>query len=219
MASEGIPYRVVAMKHSGWINVIGCGLFVCAIVLTRPFLFTIAAEQTSRMPEEQACTIDLLRTAEADERQNMAADAREHEQQLLSQQEKRKQSEEPASAGREAAEPRHTLPSQPLGGGSKMEQYYLGRHYKNAVFPGRLVCLRCDTMPTPENVDVCRKEGHRHALAMEGDTMVHPLIFTSEDLFTKVNAHDWYRKKVQVWGRYYADTGFIVVGDVQAEEK
>lgn len=100
-----------------------------------------------------------------------------------------------------------------------MGQYYLGRHYKYAVFPGRLVCLRCDTMPTPENVEVCRKEGHRHALAMEGDTMVHPLIFTSEDLFTRVNAQDWNRKKVQVWGRYYADTGFIVVGDIQPLEK
>ena len=111
---------------------------------------------------------------------------------------------------RAAEEESHTLPPQPLGASSEMGQYYLGRHYKNAVFPGRLVCLRCDTMPTPENVEVCKKEGHRHALAMEGDTMVHPLIFTSEDLFTKVNAHDWYRKKVRVWGRYYADTGFIV---------
>jgi hypothetical protein len=71
-------------------------------------------------------------------------------------------------------------------------------------------------MPTPENVDVCKNEGHRHALAMEGDAMMHPLIFTSGDLFTKVNAQDWHRKKVQVWGRYYADTGFIVVGDIQA---
>lgn len=110
----------------------------------------------------------------------------------------------------------HTLPPRSLGTSSEMGQYYVGRHYKYAVFPGRLVCLRCDTMPTPENVEVCRKEGHRHALAMEGDTMVHPLIFTNEDLFTKVNAQDWHRKKVQVWGRYYADTGFIVVGDVQA---
>jgi hypothetical protein len=74
-------------------------------------------------------------------------------------------------------------------------------------------------MPTPENIAVCKKEGHRHALAMEGDTMVHPLIFTSEDLSTKVNAHEWYRKKVQVWGRYYADTGFIVVGDIQVIEE
>ncbi len=41
-----------------------------------------------------------------------------------------------------------------------------------------------------------------HALAMEGDTMVRPLIFTTEDLFTKVSTHDWYRKKVQAWGRY-----------------
>ncbi len=113
----------------------------------------------------------------------------------------------------------HTLPPQSLGMGSQMGQYYLGRQYKYAMFPGRLVCLRCDTMPTPENVEVCKKEGHRHALAMEGDTMVHPLIFTSEDLFTKVNTHDWYRKKVQVWGRYYADTGFILVGDIQPLEE
>ena len=118
-----------------------------------------------------------------------------------------------------AEEESHTLPPKSLGTASEMAPYYLGRHYKYAVFPGRLVCLRCDTMPTPENVEVCKKEGHRHALAMEGDTMVHPLIFTSEDLFTRVNAHDWYRKKVQVWGKYYADTGFIVVGDIQTVEE
>jgi hypothetical protein len=29
---------------------------------------------------------------------------------------------------------------------------------------------------------------------------------TFEDLFTKVSTHGWYRKKVQAWGRYYADT-------------
>jgi hypothetical protein len=149
----------------------------------------------------------------------MTVDAQEDEPPLLSQQKERTPSEGLAPAGHEAAESRHTLPSQPSGAGSKMEQYYLGRHYKNAVFPGRLVCLRCDTMPTPENVEVCRREGHRHALAMEGDTMVHPLLFTSEDLFTKVNAQDWHRQKVRVWGRYYADTGFIVVGDIQAEEE
>jgi hypothetical protein len=110
----------------------------------------------------------------------------------------------------------HTTSSQPRGAGHDMGQYYLGRHQKTGIFPGRLVCLRCDTMPTSENVDVCKNEGHRHALAMEGDAMMHPLIFTSGDLFTKVNAQDWHRKKVQVWGRYYADTGFIVVGDIQA---
>lgn len=120
---------------------------------------------------------------------------------------------------RATEEESHTLSPQPPGASSEMGQYYLGRHYKYAVFPGRLVCLRCDTVPTAENVAVCRKEGHRHALAMEGDTMVHPLIFTSKDLFTKVNAHDWYRKKVRIWGRYYADTGFIVVGDIQAVEE
>lgn len=113
----------------------------------------------------------------------------------------------------------HTTSSQPRETGHDMGLYYLGRQQKTGIFPGRLVCLRCDTMPTPENVDVCKKEGHRHALAMEGDAMMHPLIFTSGDLFTKVNAPDWHRKKVQVWGRYYADTGFIVVGDIQIVEE
>jgi len=110
----------------------------------------------------------------------------------------------------------HTLSPSLPGTPGEMGQYYLGRHYRYAMFPGRLVCLRCDSMPTPENMEVCRKEGHRHALAMEGDAMVHPLIFTSEELFTKINAQGWHRKKVQVWGRYYADTGYIVVGDIQA---
>lgn len=205
------------MRSTTLVTSLPMQMLVCGSILVSSI--SLAAEASTQVQEGQACGIDLLRTAGADEHWDLAADPPEHEHQLLSQQEERTHSEGPAPAGRESAEPRHTLPSQPPGAGSKMEQYYLGRHYKNAVFPGRLVCLRCDTMPTPENVEVCRKEGHRHALAMEGDTMVHPLIFTSEDLFTKINAHDWYRQKVQVWGRYYADTGFILVGDIQAAEK
>lgn len=124
--------------------------------------------------------------------------------------------EQHAQAAPATEKDHHETSSQPRGAGHEMGQYYLGRHHKTGIFPGRLICLRCDAMPTSENVDVCRKEGHRHALVMEGDTMMHPLIFTSGDLFTKVNAQDWHSKKVQVWGRYYADTGFIVVGDIQA---
>ena len=124
-----------------------------------------------------------------------------------------------ASLAPAAEDDSHTLPPSRPGTQGEMGQYYLGRYYRYAMFPGRLVCLRCDSMPTPENMEVCRKEGHRHALAMEGDAMVHPLIFTSEDLFTKINAQGWHRKKVQVWGRYYADTGYIVVGDIQAMDE
>ncbi|NOT58454.1 MAG: hypothetical protein HOP18_27990 [Deltaproteobacteria bacterium] len=113
----------------------------------------------------------------------------------------------------------HSLVPQPPGLTHGMEQYYLGRHHKTAVFSGRLVCLRCDVMPTAENVEVCRKEGHRHALAMVGDAMVHPLLFTNPDLATRINAHEWHRKTVQVWGRYYADTGIIVVGDLKTAEE
>lgn len=53
-------------------------------------------------------------------------------------------------------------------------------------------------MPTAENVEVCRKEGHRHALAMVGDAMVHLLLFTNPDLATRINAPEWHRKTVQV---------------------
>ena len=195
----------------------GISLVVCGMVLTHSFV--LSGQETSQGQAGQACAIDLQQTMELDRRQGTIAEMQERQQKVLAQMEQPKQHEGKLPAGAVAEEERHTLPSQPLGASSEMGQYYLGRHYKNGIFPGRLVCLRCDSMPTPENVEVCRKEGHRHALAMEGDTMVHPLIFTNEDLFTKVNAHDWYRKKVQVWGRYYADTGFIVVGDIQAAEK
>jgi hypothetical protein len=207
----------VHMTGTTLLKSIGISLRVCGMVLTHPFV--LSGQETSQGQAGQACTIDVQRTTEMDKRQGTTAEMKEHRQKILSRMEQPKQSEEKAPAGPVAAEESHTLPPQPPGAGSEMGQYYLGRHYKNAVFPGRLVCLRCDTMPTPENVEVCRKEGHRHALAMEGDTMVHPLIFTSEDLFAKVNAHDWYRKKVRVWGRYYADTGFIVVGNIQPVEE
>ena len=39
--------------------------------------------------------------------------------------------------------------------------------------------------------------------------------YLQRNSISKVNTHDWYRKKVQVWGRYYADMGYIVVGDIQ----
>jgi hypothetical protein len=194
----------------------GMSLMVCGMVFASSF---VCAAQALQGQEGQACAIDLQQTVAMDKRQGTRAERQERQQRVVAQMEQPTQPEGKPPAGPNAEEERHTLPPRPLGGSSEMGQYYLGRHYKYAMFPGRLVCLRCDTMPTPENVEVCRKEGHRHALAMEGDTMVHPLIFTSEDLFTKVNAHDWYRKKVQVWGRYYADTGFIVVGDIQAAEK
>jgi hypothetical protein len=200
------------LVKSRWI-----GLVIYGLMFTPPF--SLAAQETFQKQQGQACKIDLQRAVAMDKRRGTIAEMQERQQRVLAQMEQPKQHEGKPLAGPVAEEERHTLSPQPLGGSSEMGQYYIGRQYKHAVFPGRLVCLRCDTMPTPENMEVCRKEGHRHALAMEGDTMVHPLIFTSEDLFTKVNAHDWYRKKVQVWGRYYADTGFIVVGDIQAAEE
>lgn len=183
--------RSVSMKWHMLLTPHAIGALVFGVVLSHPYV--LPAQELPRGREGQACELNAQRSIEQgqpDERYTQAMPATEKSD--------------------------HTTSSQPRGAGHDMGQYYLGRHQKTGIFPGRLVCLRCDTMPTPENVDVCKKEGHRHALAMEGDAMIHPLIFTSGDLFTKVNAQDWHRKKVQVWGRYYADTGFIVVGDIQA---
>lgn len=100
-----------------------------------------------------------------------------------------------------------------------MTRYYLGRTVTVGPFSGRLVCLRCDTMPTPENIEFCEKNGHRHALVMEGETMIHPLLFETEKLFEQVGAHNWYRKKVEVSGKYYSDTGFILVSGIRVKDE
>jgi hypothetical protein len=117
-----------------------------------------------------------------------------------------------------APEPEHTLQDKPPEP-TQMTRYYLGKTVTAGPFPGRLVCLRCDTMPTPENVTFCEKNGHRHTLVMEGDTMIHPLLFDTEELFKRVGTTDWYRKRVKVSGKYYSDTGFILVSDIQLLEE
>lgn len=117
-----------------------------------------------------------------------------------------------------AQETEHALQEKPTEP-TQMTRYYLGKTVTAGSFPGRLVCLRCDTMPTPENVTFCEKNGHRHALVMEGDTMIHPLLFDNEELFKRVGSRDWYRKKVTVSGKYYPDTGFILVSDIQPLEE
>lgn len=197
------------MRSTTLIKSLVMGLTVCGIMLAHGS-FLMAQERTSAQ-EGQACGIEPSGGGGTGKHHSMIG--------VMPRMQKMQASKEEAlgryriaQATEHAVEEKPTEPSQ-------MSRYYLGRTVNAGPFSGRLVCLRCDTMPTPENVTFCETNGHRHALAMEGDTMIHPLLFENEKLFARVGSQDWYRKKVKVSGKYYADTGFILVSDITVENE
>ena len=70
-------------------------------------------------------------------------------------------------------------------------------------YPGKLVCLRCDLKPGPGAMTQCEKAGHHHALAMDSDGMIHPLLPGTEKVLKQINAGEWHGKEVTVHGKYY----------------
>lgn len=77
-------------------------------------------------------------------------------------------------------------------------------------YPGKLVCLRCDLKPGPGMMAQCQKESHRHALSMEGDSMIHPLLAGTEEAIRQINSAELHGKEVSVHGKYYPSTAVIL---------
>lgn len=92
-----------------------------------------------------------------------------------------------------------------------MARFYSGESHRVGDFPGTLVCLRCDLKPGPGAMSQCEKEGHRHALSMESDGMVHPLLAATPEVLDQINSGALHGKMVTVHGKYYPSTGAILV--------
>jgi|SRR5581483_12078720 len=112
----------------------------------------------------------------------------------------------------------HTASRPPGGDTQSMARFYTGVLVKTGDFPGKLVCLRCDLKPGPGAMAQCEKEGHRHALSMDTDSMIHPLLAGNEDVLKQINSGELHDKRVTVHGVYYPATGAIFVDRVSAEK-
>lgn len=99
-----------------------------------------------------------------------------------------------------------------------MAKFYTGSVGNLGDFRGTLVCLRCDLKPSPGAMEQCAKEGHRHALSMESESMIHPLLPGNEELLAKINSGELHGKRVVVHGVYYPATGAILVDRVSLEK-
>ncbi len=97
-----------------------------------------------------------------------------------------------------------------------MSKFYGGSSARTGDFPGKLVCLRCDLKPGPGAMAQCEKEGHRHALAMDSDGMIHPLLPGTEKVLKQINSGELHGKEVTVHGKYYPATGAILVDRISA---
>ncbi len=97
-----------------------------------------------------------------------------------------------------------------------MARFYHGASQRVGDFPGTLVCLRCDLKPGPGAMRQCEEEGHRHALSMESDGMIHPLLAGTPDVLEQINSGALHGKAVTVHGKYYPSTGAILVDRIAA---
>lgn len=115
------------------------------------------------------------------------------------------------SAGIARSEEKHSGAASQGGSTLSMTRFYGGSDERIGDFPGKLVCLRCDLKGGPDAMAQCEKEGHHHALSMDSDSMVHPLLAGTEDVLRQINSGELHGKEVTVHGRYYPGTGVIFV--------
>ena len=108
--------------------------------------------------------------------------------------------------------PVHAQPGSVLS----MARFYGGGGARIGDFPGKLVCLRCDLKPGPGAMAQCEKEGHHHALAMDSDGMIHPLLPGTDKVLKQINSGELHDKEVTVHGKYYPASGAILVDRISA---
>lgn len=112
--------------------------------------------------------------------------------------------------GRAWATEEHSAERGKEGTTAAMSKFYSGPVGKVGNFPGRLLCLRCDIKPGPGAMSQCEKEGHHHALSMDGDLMIHPLLPATKEVQKQINSGELHAKDVVVHGKYYPATGAIL---------
>jgi hypothetical protein len=109
-----------------------------------------------------------------------------------------------------------TAEGQPAGGlpdALTYSRFYTGSVGNQGVFPGKLICLRCDLRPGDAAKAQCAKEGHRFALEISGDPTIHPLIPGDAAAMKQLNvaAHG---SDVSVNGTLFPSLGVILVGSL-----
>lgn len=95
--------------------------------------------------------------------------------------------------------------------------FFSGGLSRTGHFPGKLVCLSCDVNPGAAAKAQCQKSGHRHALKIEGDPLLHPLLASEETILTRINSNELHGREVVVSGVYYPATGAILVSGVETK--
>jgi hypothetical protein len=118
-----------------------------------------------------------------------------------------------------AGEEKHSAAVAREGSSTSMVRSYAGPQAAHVgTFAGKLVCLRCDIKPGPGAMAQCEKEGHHHALSMDADSMVHPLLSGTADVLQQINSAEFHGKDVTVHGKHYPSTGAILVDKISASK-
>lgn len=109
-----------------------------------------------------------------------------------------------------------TAEAQPAGGIADPltdARFYTGTAGTQGVFPGKLICLRCDLRPSDAAKAQCAKDGHRFALEINGDPTIHPLIPGDAAAFNQLKAAVP-GTQVSVTGMLFPNLGTILVGSI-----
>jgi len=95
-------------------------------------------------------------------------------------------------------------------------RFYTGSAGTQGVFPGKLVCLRCDLHPSDAAKAQCGKAGHQYALEIDGDPTIHPLLPGDAAALKQLNAAR-HGAQVSVTGMLFPNLGTILVSSMASK--